>query len=87
MAYNLIITEKAEELLDKLVYHLVYILKNDQAAAHLFDSVEEIYDRLGENPYQFPESRDANLKRLGYREAVLADMNYVIVFRIEETSV
>lgn len=87
MAYNLIITEKAEELLDNLVYHLIYRLKNNQAAVHLFDSVEKIYDRLEENPYQFPESRDANLKRLGYREAVLIDMNYVIIFRVEEFSV
>lgn len=87
MAYNLIITEKAEELLDNLVYHLIYRLKNNQAAVHLFDSVEKIYDRLEENPYQFPESGDANLKRLGYREAVLIDMNYVIIFRVEEFSV
>ena len=86
MAYNLIITEKAEELLDDLVHYLIYRLKNEQAAVHLFDSIDKIYDRLEENPYQFPESRDANLKRLGYREAVVIDMNYVIIFRIEESS-
>lgn len=80
MAYKLIITEKAEELLDNLIYHLIYRLKNTQAAVHLFDSIEKIYDRLKENPFQFPESR-------GYREAVLTDMDYVIIFRVEETSV
>ncbi|MBQ7840876.1 MAG: type II toxin-antitoxin system RelE/ParE family toxin [Lachnospiraceae bacterium] len=87
MVYDLIITERAEELLDQLIYHLVFRLKNDQAAAHLVDSVEKIYNRLEENPYQFPESRDLNLKRLGYREAVLTSMNYAIVYRIEEYSV
>lgn len=87
MAYKLIVTEKAEELLDNLVCYLIDRLKNDQAAVHLFDSIEKIYDRLEENPYQFPESRDANLKWMGYREAVLIDMNYVIVFRVEEISV
>ena len=87
MAYKLIITEKEEELLDNLIYHLIYRLKNTQAAVHLFDSIEKIYDRLEENPFQFPESRDMILKRRGYREAVLTDMDYVIIFRIEEASV
>lgn len=74
MVYDLIITEKAEELLDKLVYYLIYRLKNEQAAIHLFENVEKIYERLKENPYQFPESRDTNLKCQGYREAVLESM-------------
>lgn len=87
MAYKLIITEKEEELLDNLIYHLIYRLKNTQAAVHLLDSIEKIYDRLEENPFQFPESRDMILKRRGYREAVLTDMDYVIIFRIEEASV
>ena len=87
MAYKLIITEKAEELLDNLIYHLIYRLKNTQAAAHLFDSIDRIYDRLEENPFQFSESRDVNLQRGGYQEAVLTDMDCVIIFRIEETSV
>ena len=87
MDYKLIITEKAEELLDNLIYHLIYRLKNDQAAVHLLESVGQIYSRLEENPYQFPESRDINLQRLGYREALLSDMDYVIIFRIEETFV
>lgn len=87
MAYKLIITEKAEELLDNLIYHLIYRLKNTQAAAHLFDSIDRIYDRLEENPFQFPESRDMSLRSRGYRETVLTDMDYVIIFRIEGTSV
>ena len=83
MNYKLIITERTEELLDELVQYLFYRLKNGQAASHLFDSIEKIYKRLEENPWQFPESRDINLCRMGYREAVLTDMNYVIVFRID----
>ena len=53
MVYNLVITEHAEQLLDNLVYYLVYRLKNEQAAIHLFDGVEKIYERLEKNPYQF----------------------------------
>lgn len=87
MAYKVNVTEYAEELLDDLVYYLIYRLKNEQAAAHLFDGIEKIYARLEENPYQFPESRDIYLKRLGYREAVVTDMDYVIVFRVADNYV
>lgn len=87
MAYKLIVTEKAEELLDNLIYHQIYRLKNTQAAVHLFDSIDKIYDRLEENPFQFPECKDMNLLIIGYREAVLNDMDCVIIFRIEETFV
>lgn len=46
MEYKLIITERAEELLDGLVHHLLYQLKNEQAAKHLLDEIEKIYNRL-----------------------------------------
>ncbi|MFR1545879.1 MAG: hypothetical protein ACLST2_02620 [Waltera sp.] len=36
MVYKLNVTEHADELLDKLVYHLIYRLKNDQAEMHIF---------------------------------------------------
>lgn len=56
MAYKLNVTEHADELLDNLVYHLVNRLKNKQAARHLLDSIDIVYDRLENNPYQYPES-------------------------------
>lgn len=40
MDYRLIITERAEELLDALVYYLIYRLKNEQAALHLLNAVD-----------------------------------------------
>ena len=57
MAYKLNVTEHADELLDNLVYHLVNRLKNKQAARHLLDSIDIVYDRLEINPYQYPECR------------------------------
>ena len=87
MAYNLVVTEKAEDLLDNLIYHLIYRLKNDQAAVHLLDRIDRIYERLEENPFHFPGSTDVNLLRMGYREAVLTEMDYVITFRVDKSSV
>lgn len=64
MVYKLIVTERAEEQLDECLYYLVYRLGNNIAAEHLLACIEKAYDRLEENPYQFPECRDAYLKIL-----------------------
>ena len=87
MVYNLITTERAEEVLDNLAYHLIYRLKNPQAAEHLMDNISNVYDRMEENPYQFPDCRDEFLKSKGYREAVAGNMNYIVIFRIEDNDV
>ncbi|MDE6748357.1 MAG: type II toxin-antitoxin system RelE/ParE family toxin [Lachnospiraceae bacterium] len=83
MAYKLIVTEHADELLDKLVYHLLKRLKNEQAARHLLDGIENVYERLEENPLQFPLSRDSFLASKGYHEAIVPQMDYTVVFSME----
>lgn len=40
MAYKLNVTEYAGELLDNIMYHLIYRLRNKQAAKHLLDCIE-----------------------------------------------
>ena len=82
MAYKLNVTEHADELLDNLVFHLVNRLKNKQAAKYLLDSIDIVYDRLENNPYQYPECRDIYLAKKGYREAVVPQMNYIIIFDV-----
>ena len=84
MAYKLNVTEHADELLDNLVYHLVNRLKNKQAARHLLDSIDMVYDRVENNPYQYPECRDTYLAKKGYREAVVPQMNYIVIFDARE---
>ena len=84
MAYNLSITEYSDEQLDNILYYLIYQFKNEQAAKHLLDEIERIYDRLEENPLQFPLSRDVYLAGRGYHEAVMERMNYIIVFSVKE---
>lgn len=82
MAYNLSITEYSDEQLDNILYYLIYQFKNEQAAKHLLDEIERIYDRLEENPLQFPACKDAYLAKRGYREVVTGQMDYVIVFSV-----
>lgn len=87
MAYELTITEHADELLDALVYHLLYRFKSEQVAKHLLDGIKNVYERLEENPMQFPLSRDAYLADKGYHEAVVAQMDYMLVFNVKESVV
>jgi len=51
MAYKLNVTEHADELLDNLMYYLIYRLKNKQAAKHLLDGIDVIYDRWRSIPF------------------------------------
>ena len=83
MAYNLIITDRADELIDERVNYLLNKFKNPQAATHLLDGISSIYDRLEDNPYQFLDSKDPYLMRRGYKEALVPEMEYRMVFRID----
>lgn len=83
MAYNLLITEHADEQLDHVLHYLIDRLKNEQAARHLIDEMNRIYDRLEENPFQFPLSKDIHLANKGYHEAVVSQMNYIVIFGIK----
>ena len=87
MAYKLIVTERADELIDRLAAYLVNRLKNPDAARHFLDELETIYNRLEENPYQFSESKDEYLFLRGYREALFREMKYRVVFRTDEQTV
>ena len=87
MAYKLIVTERADELIDRLAAYQVNHLKNPDAASRFLDEVETIYDRLEENPFQFPESKDEYLFLHGYREAVFRKMRYRAVFQTDGQTV
>lgn len=87
MVYKLIVTERAEEQLDESLYYLIYRLKNNIAAKHLLTCVEKVYDRLEDNPYQFPECRDTYLKSLKYREVIITDMPYLMIIKVVDSTV
>ena len=45
MDYELIISERADELTERLVAYLLNNLNNPGAAAHFLDELDAIYDR------------------------------------------
>ena len=87
MTYSLVITERAEELVENIVSYLIRKLENPDAALHFFDELSAVYDGLEMNPLQYPYSQDPYLQPKGYREALFHAMSYRVVFRIEEATV
>lgn len=83
MAYNLIITDRADEMIDEKVNYLLIKFKNQQAASHLLNGISVLYDRMEDNPFQFPDSKEPYLLKRGYKEAYISDMDYKMVFRID----
>lgn len=86
MDYKLIVTEHAEELLDHILYYIMYQLKNSEAAGKLMDQIEKVYDNFGSNPQIYAYAEDLHLISKGYRKAVIPHYNYVIIYRMEEES-
>ncbi len=76
-----------ERLLDKNLKYLINKLKSKQAAKHLLDNIKDIYSRLEKNPMIFRECHDKNLAEIGYREAIVPEMNYIIIYRILNSTV
>lgn len=53
----------------------------------MLDEMNNIYDRLEENPLQFPLSKDTYLANKGYHEAVCGHMDHTIIFSVREDAV
>ena len=87
MAYNLIVTEEMEKLLDNCVSYILRKFKIEQAAVHLLDEVDKIYDELETNPGIYPVSDDPFLAALTYHEAILNGMNYKIIYKYNNDNI
>lgn len=87
MSYRLIMTHEMQRLLDKNIDYLVHRLQNRQAAKHLLNEIERIYENLKINPEIYRESKDPVLQVFHYHEAIVSGMDYVIIYRIQDSSV
>ena len=86
MKYKLIITDRAEELLDHILYYIMNQLKNPGAAGRFMSETEHVYDNLEHSPEIYPYSDDTFLRSREYRKAVVPHYDYVIIFRIDKES-
>lgn len=82
MAYNLYITDAANESLDDIVYYMVYELKNPSAAFGFLKQVEMKLEKVRANPEMYEHVRDTRLLIKGYRKIPVG--NYVIIYLVDD---
>ena len=79
MAYDLFVTEAANEDLDDALGYIAEDLSNPAAAKNLLDKVEFCYQQLKEFPLLYESCHDLRLRHQGYRKVVIG--NYVLIYR------
>ena len=68
--YKLILTDLAEQDLDKIVEYISMELKSPKAATDFLDEVEKCYDNLETMPKMYPLCRELDLNVKGYRKTI-----------------
>lgn len=82
MDCKLIVSELANNDLDRIVEYIIKDLKNHLAAVNLLDEIEKCYSHLIKNPLMYEKCTDIRLEKDGYRKAVIK--NYILIYRFEE---
>ena len=82
MGYKVVETEQAVQDLDGILGYIANSLANPSAAAAFADEVEKCYTNLEGMPLMYEQCRDARLRVLGYRKAVIK--NYILIYRVGE---
>lgn len=84
MAYKIVITEHAIQDLSEIAEYIAVTLSNPSAAVSLLEDIEKSYDALAQMPYLYEQCRNARLRAMGYRKAVIH--KYIMVHRVDEKS-
>ena len=87
MDYKLIISERADQHIDKIVDYVVNELNNPGAAKAILDDIEEAYSKLEYMADTFAYCYDPYLADKGYRKLILSKHDYVILYRINGNEV
>ncbi len=87
MDYKVIITEDAEEDLDRFVQYLLFEKKNEQAAGNLLDDFEATVSSLSHVAGSLKVCDNLYLKELGYRRINFLAHKYFMLYRIEDATV
>lgn len=87
MDYKVIVTEDAEEDMDKFVHYLLFEKRNEQAACNLMDDFEATIAILAHAAESLKICENQHLKELGYRRINFMSHRYFMLYRVEEDNV
>ncbi len=83
MDYNVIITEDAENDLDRFLQYLLFEIKNEQAAENFLDDFEETVRILSGIAGSLKPCENPRLKKMGYKRINFQRHRYFMMFRVE----
>ena len=83
MAYNVIVTERAEMQLDQILNHVLYRFQNKQAAKAILADVKKTYERLEMVAGSIGLCEDSYLAEKGYHKIAMEKHSYILLYQIE----
>ena len=87
MAFEVVVTEDAEQDLDRFLFYLVYEKRNTQAASNLLNNFERTKNSLKDIAGSLHYCDNERLKKLGYRRINFDGMDYFLLYRIVDNTV
>ena len=83
MDYRVMITDDAFDDLDNILYHLLFELKNEQAARNVLDDFDATKDRLSQIAGSIRLCENPLLRKRGYRRLEFQKHSYFMMYRLE----
>nr|WP_298568812.1 type II toxin-antitoxin system RelE/ParE family toxin [uncultured Mogibacterium sp.] len=83
MDYRVVVTEEAEEDLNRFIQYLLFIKKNHQAAINVLDDFEDTVEMLKHVAGSLKMCDNPRLEELGYHRINFQKHRYFILYRIE----
>lgn len=82
MAYDVLLDPVVALRADEVAGYIANELGSPMAAADFLDGLDELVERLEQNPFAYPLAQDARLQARGYRRALVG--RYVVLFLVRE---
>lgn len=83
MDYKVIITENAQEDMDRFVRYLLFEKRNEQVASNLIDNFEETIAALVRTAGGLKMYENQYLRELGYRRISFMSRRYFMHYRVK----
>ena len=83
MDYRIVVTEEAEEDLNRFIQYLLFIKKNHQAAINVLDDFEDTVEMLKHVAGSLKMCDNSRLEEPGYHRINFQKHRYFILYRIE----
>ena len=84
MGYRVIVTDDAFADLDNILYYLLFVLKNEQAAQNVLDDFEHTKEQLSRVAGSLRVCENPKLRNIGYRRLEFQKHDYFMLYRIKE---